>query len=125
MKGKQILAGAALTAVAALLLAGCEAENAEQAEITITPPTATVAKGGQVLFTARGWHDYTWSLSDTRIGVLSHTKGDSTVYTSVAAGAATQVLTVAGGVEVNDSSDTNAAQRVSEVVRATALIIHR
>ena len=68
-----------LVVVVCVLLAGCEAEPADKAQITITPASATLAYGESVEFTATGWRDYTWSLQDASLGTLSRTKGDSTV----------------------------------------------
>jgi hypothetical protein len=127
MKTKLIFAGMALLAGVLLALVGCEAEKASQAEITIAPSYAEVAKGGQVLFSARGWHDYTWSLSAPGIGSLSHTKGDTTVYTSLASGGATQTLTVVGGSgsSNDDASDTNSTSKTGYAPSASATIIHK
>lgn len=72
-----------ILAAVAVTLGGCETESSDQIAISISPSYTTMAKGESREFTAYGWQDYTWSLSDTSIGVLSATKGDSTVYTAI------------------------------------------
>ena len=100
-------------------MVGCETEASDQASIAITPNTAEIALGASQVFTASGWQDYSWSLSDSSVGVLSTTTGDSTTYTAVLAMTSntTQVLTVTAN-SAGDAS-TNAASLAAE-----ALIIH-
>ena len=112
-----------LLAIALLLpligMVGCETESSDQIAVTITPNSATLSKGGTQTFTAAGWQDYTWSLSDTSSGTLSTKKGSSTTYTAAVTGTV-QVLTLS----VNNSIAiaTNAVPTVS--VSAEAIIIH-
>jgi len=97
------------------VLTGCETEPSDQAEVRITPASVTMRTGQSQEFTASGWQDYTWSLSDPSLGVLSTTKGDRTVYTATSAlssdGTTTmQTLTV----KVNTSSTVNTPEGPDE-----------
>lgn len=98
-------------------MVGCETESSDQIAVTITPNAATLSKGGTQTFTAAGWQDYTWSLSDTSFGTLSTTKGPSTTYTAAVTNAV-QVLTLS----VNNS--TTVATNTVPTVSAEAIIIH-
>ncbi len=100
-------------------MVGCETEASDQASISVTPNTAEIALGASQVFTASGWQDYSWSLSDSSVGVLSTTTGDSTTYTAVLAmtSNSTQVLTVTANSAA--SGTTNAA-----TLTAQALITH-
>ncbi|MBT3193015.1 MAG: hypothetical protein HN341_10710 [Verrucomicrobia bacterium] len=64
-------------------LVGCETESSDQASVTITPNTATLAVGASQTFVATGWDGYTWALDDSSAGTLSTTTGDTTIYTAV------------------------------------------
>jgi len=116
--------GMLLLSIATLLplvgLVGCETESSDKIRITVSPNTTTLARGASQEFTASGWTDYTWSLSDPNAGVLSTKKGDRTVYTAVASPASntTQVLTVSATI---GSTSSNGA---SDLVTAEALIRH-
>ena len=107
-----------------LVLSGCETEPSEQIAISVTPNHVTLRPGQSREFTASGWQDYTWSISDREIGVLSTSKGNSTVYTAVGGGTnAVQILTVtASGTRTNATSGT--ANTISSGA-ARALITHR
>ncbi len=99
-----------LAAVAlASVLAGCDTDPVAS-DIWITPPSATIKKGESIEFTAHGGYEYLWSISDTSMGILSTTRGASTVYTSIyetsASNTAVQVLTVTSYI-AGDSSSTN------------------
>jgi hypothetical protein len=124
IKQRWILLSPGLIA-ALLLLAGCETERSEQVAVGITPNNVNIKNGESREFTASGWQDYTWSLSNERIGVLSTRKGNATVYTAVAAKTNDiQVLTVT--VNVLRGSSTNAPLGIlsGEPIRAEALITH-
>ena len=98
---------------------GCETESSDQASISISPNTAELDVGASQVFTASGWQDYSWSLSDSSVGVLSTTTGDDTTYTAVLAMTSntTQILTVTANSA--DSVTTNATTLTAE-----ALITH-
>ena len=100
-------------------MVGCETESSDQASISITPNTTEIALGASQVFTASGWQDYSWSLSDSSVGVLSTTTGDTTTYTAVLATSSNtpQVLTVTANS--GHAAATNAAPLTSQ-----ALIIH-
>jgi hypothetical protein len=98
-------------------MVGCETESSDQIAVTITPNAATLSKGGTQTFTAAGWQDYTWSLSDISLGTLSTKKGSSTTYTAAVTNAV-QVLTLS----VNNS--TTRATNVIQTVTAEAIITH-
>jgi len=121
-----------ILAAIVVVLAGCETESSDNISISISPSNVTLAKGESQTFTASGWRDYTWSLNpaDTTMGVLSTTKGDSTVYTAIK-GAAEEnetetvflVLTVNIPVDdVTEPTDTDSLNTGN--VSATALITH-
>ena len=76
-------------------IVGCETDPSDQIALTITPNHANIKVGQSQEFKAGGFQDYTWSLSNPKIGVLSVNKGDTTVYTAVIASTnETQILTV-------------------------------
>ncbi len=106
-----------------LSITGCETESSSQISIKVTPNNVTLGIGGAQEFVASGWQDYSWSLSDNSAGVLSTTKGDSTIYTAVAAlsSNSTQTLTVSVDVTTTGSS-TNAT---TQSVTARAIIKHQ
>ena len=100
---------------------GCEvssAGSASEAEIQINPNHAVVHYGESVEFTASGWSEYTWSLGTPGLGVLSHTAGDTTVYTAVVATTnGIQTLTCTATM-INGTNSTSS-------LTATALIEHQ
>ncbi len=122
---------AALCALAAAVLAfsaGCE--SAEANDVTVSPGHATVSKGGSVTLSASGWDNFRWSLSNNDIGILSATVGRQVVYTSIAAGEATQRVTataIGAGVGGSSSSSTNSTATASAAVgfSASAVITHK
>lgn len=66
---------------------GCSIDGADSADsdLTVSPSSATLAKGQSQTFTVSGGYEYTWSLSpDDGSGKLNTTKGDSVVYTCLA-----------------------------------------
>jgi hypothetical protein len=103
-------------------IVGCETESSSQADIRITPNTASLTRGASQEFVASGWQDYTWSLSDNDAGVLSNTTGDRTTYTAVASLGSnqTQVLTVTVSISTTGTG-TNSTTRT---FTAEALIRH-
>ncbi len=114
-----------------LLTVGCETEPSSQIAIAISPNHTALQKGESREFTASGWQDYTWSLSDNTIGVLSTSKGEVTVYTAVRAPATTndamlQVLrlTVDITAQGGASTGTNQTPGTTGLVSAEALISH-
>lgn len=120
-----------MTAIAAMVLvAGCETESSDQIAVSITPNSATLLKGTSREFTASGWRDYTWSLSDDTLGVLSTTKGDSTTYTAVKGPASTnetlsQILVLTVNIASEDvTPSTNETPGTVENITAQALITH-
>lgn len=112
--------GIALAAVA-FGLAGCETESSDNISISISPNNATMEKGESREFTASGWRDYTWALTDTSIGVLSTTKGNSTVYTALSGGttnaALSQILVVTVNIGTDGTSGTS-----TNIVQDTGLV---
>lgn len=120
-----------LLAAVAVALAGCETESSDQIAVSISPNNATMAKGESRTFSASGWRDYTWSLTDTTIGVLSTTKGDSTIYTAVKGPTSTnepslsQILILTVNIPSNDTgSTTNTVPGTGGTVTSQALITH-
>jgi hypothetical protein len=102
----------------AIALTGCDTESTEQASIHISPNNARVRIHQSQEFVVTGFTDYTWSLSNNEIGVLSTTKGDRTVYTAVSSASnVVQVLTVSARVSIT----TNGAPLTTT---AEALITH-
>lgn len=107
-----------LFAAVVAILNGCDTEPSNQIAIHISPNNAQVKVHESQEFFATGFTDYTWTLSDTKIGVLSTTKGGHTVYTAVtSASNIVQVLTVTARL----SLDTNGAPIT---VSSEALITH-
>lgn len=130
---KNILIGLVAAVAAMVLIAGCETESADQISITITPNNATIQKEESREFTASGWRDYTWSLTDPSIGVLSVTKGDRTTYTAIKGPTSTnetfpQILTLTINVPADNSSSTttstNTVPDPTGLVTAQAWITH-
>jgi hypothetical protein len=106
-----------------LVLAGCETEPSSQATISINPRNVSIRPGQSQEFSASGWHDYTWSLSDPSRGTLSTTTGIRTVFTATANQAATnltgaQVLTLS----VQGSTTANSSNTVGNLPSAEAII---
>jgi hypothetical protein len=101
-------------------MVGCETESSEQRAVTISPSSVSLANGQSQVFTAEGWQDYSWSLSDTSAGTLSTKKGSTTIYTAVASlsSNSAQVLTVSA-----DNTSSGVTGTVSTVT-AEALITH-
>jgi hypothetical protein len=94
------LIGALLVSACTLLLlsaTGCEVESTDQASVTIIPRFATIKKGQSITFTASGWSDYRWSLSEQGLGILDREVGSSVTYTAVQDSSNIQALTVTGG----------------------------
>lgn len=122
---KSSIVALAIAAAAVAILAGCETEPSEQIGVSITPNNVNMRVGESQSFTASGWQNYTWTLSDTSIGVLSNTKGDTTIYTAVSASTngSLQTLTVAVdlGTETT-TSGTNNTPAETFSVSGTALI---
>jgi hypothetical protein len=104
---------AALLAACLCLVTGCEVEPTSQASITVTPNFAKMKEGQSLIFTASGWTDYRWSLSDKNIGVLDSTTGSSVTYTAIADSSASQNLTVTGR---NAGTGTNVTDVTTVVV---------
>jgi hypothetical protein len=78
-----------------IALCGCETEPTDQIALQISPNNAKLRVGQSQEFTATGFTDYRWELSDNKIGVLSTTAGSSTIYTAIVkASNEVQVLTV-------------------------------
>ena len=101
----------------AAFIVGCETDSSDQVALTITPNHARIKVGESVTFKAGGFQDYTWSLSNPSIGVLSTKKGDTTVYTAVIAfSGEPQVLTVKATATRTVSS--NSTQEVTASAEA-------
>jgi hypothetical protein len=123
--------GACAALAIGVLMAGCETEPASEADIIVSPPSATVAYGGSVEFVASGWHAYTWSLEHPTWGVLSRNEGNSTVYTSIAKADslesnAVQVLHCKGVARSSViGSGTNTQETVTAAPQTDVFITHR
>ena len=108
-----------------LVFSGCETESSEQIALSITPNTVTLRAGQSQEFVASGFEDYTWSLSDADIGVLSTRKGNSTIYTALrSATNHTQTLTVTVNVPESGTGSVMSPGTTNRV-SARALITHR
>ncbi len=122
-----------------LFIVGCESADPDKYTITVTPAYSEVNKINQsVRLSAKGWSDYTWFLSNTDIGTLSSTHGESVTYvvralpisttTNSTAAAIEQTITVAARNIVtasSNSSGSNTTTTVSGVYTSTARIMHR
>ena len=111
-----------------ILAAGCETESASDNDVRISPRTAALRVNQTQEFRASGGYEYTWSLSDNSIGLLTTTKGAVTVYINRsnpgfdATGPAIQTLTVTSTPRPDGSfGGTNGA---SFVKTAEAIIEH-
>ena len=120
----------ALGALAAAVLAfapGCESSEAN--DVTVSPGHATVSKGGSVVLSARGWDNFRWTLSNGDIGILSATVGRQVVYTSIAAGEATQRVTAtaigSGANQTFSSASTNSTSSSLVGYSSSAVITHQ
>ncbi len=115
----------ALVAIA-VALGGCETESSDNISISISPNNVTMKKGQSQTFTASGWRDYTWSLEDNDIGILSATKGDSTVYTAIADAPTNSILTLVLSVTATIASTSTDSSPVGNTngstVKAEAFI---
>ncbi len=114
--------------VVAGLIVGCETEKPSQIYLTITPREATISKGQSIEFAASGWNEYAWRLSDASLGYLSQNVGERTIYTSLRAGAASQVLTVSIVAQTVTSTGTNTTTTTATtttVASADAYITHQ
>ena len=106
MKSLTILSLLAIATLSVMVFVGCETESANT-PVYINPSAATVHGGESVTFTAEGGYDYRWSLSDTGLGHLSASTGQSTVYTAIGTNGQqtlTLISTIAG---VNEGVSTN------------------
>lgn len=114
-----------ISCICVVWLLGCETENSEQSSITVSPSFSKIDQGESLVLRASGWTDYTWSLSNPSIGVLSATKGDQTTYTAVQAGDSesetTQIIRVSTPQQVSSDDD---SQESTHVLRAEARIVH-
>ncbi len=124
----KILFNVAASMLLLLLAAGCETESSDQISISISPNHTKLRRGESREFTASGWQDYTWSLSNREIGVLSNNKGESTTYTVFRSPATTnevitQILTVT--VDVASEGGGTGTNQASSLVSAQALIEHQ
>ncbi len=93
MKTFTLLSLLAVMALGVMVFVGCETESAD-APIYISPANASVREGESVTFTAEGGYDYRWTISESSLGRLSSSTGQSTVYTSISSEAGTQTLTL-------------------------------
>lgn len=107
------------------LAAGCDTAPASESP-EITPSSVIIKIGQSVQFTASGGYDYSWSLSNDGMGILSIRSGGSTIYTSTydpPAGSTSsnaQVLTVTSRI-AGSTTTTNSAAYVRT---AEAFITH-
>ena len=102
------------TALITAFLSGCEV-NPASSKVNITPDSVSMTKGQTQLFTASGGYDYTWSLGNEGMGVLSTRSGSQTKYTSLytpSSNGADQILyvvsTIPNNVGGSSSTSTNA-----------------
>ena len=117
-KAKRPLTALAAISAAAFfgILAGCETESADKAEISLSPSAATLrASNPSVSLTASGGWNYNWSLSDTGIGSLSRHTGSSVVYTAKTFGSKTvQTVTVTVGGVTNSTGLLKATATITQ-----------
>ena len=71
----------AALAVFVVSLTSCETESVN-GSISISPSTVQLEKDESATFTASGGYEYSWTLSDESLGILSSRSGASTTYTS-------------------------------------------
>lgn len=119
------LTAAAMLITAAMLQTGCETESASSADVWIDPNYTEIYRLDSVTLTAGGWDDFTWSLSNTAIGKLNRTTGQSVVYTAIDSGSTTtldQTIRATPNTPVSTNSTANlvATATVRHVARPTA-----
>ena len=124
MKHLLLIPVPALCLLLLLLGSGCETEPSEQVAVSITPNSAQLKRGQSQEFSASGWEDYTWSLSNPGIGVLSSKKGNSTVYTAVAGSNDVQILSLSVSVRSGTTTNLLTGSTGGGPVTAEALIQH-
>lgn len=128
-KPAPLLAALPLAALAVACFCGCE--SADSYEISVKPGNATVTSAApSVALTASGWRDFQWALSDTSLGYLSSSKGDSVVYTarsgSFAGGRQTITVTAVGsGTSGSSSSSSTNATASAGGYTAQAIVTHK
>ncbi len=99
-------------AAAIAILAGCESESASSASITVSPSSASVSQASpSVTLSASGGWNYTWSLSDSSIGILDRSTGSSVTYTGTAFATNGTVQTIS----VSSSAMTNSVAGAASV----------
>ena len=110
-----------------VVLLGCETEPSEQIALSITPNTVSLRAGQSQEFVASGFEDYTWEIKksgDAR-GVLSTTKGNSTVYTAVSGTNGIVDLIVSANAQATRTNQNDTDPPARGRVSAKALIQHR
>ena len=132
-----ITAGLAVCLSTFFFFTGCE--SADSYTIDVSPSYSDVSSVNQsVRLTASGWSDYTWNLSNTDIGYLTSTHGESVTYvakeiptsTSTNSTTATYTLqtitvTAKGAISTTTTSDgTNTTSTSSEVYTGKAIVRH-
>lgn len=114
-----------------LFTAGCE--SATDHSVDVTPAYSEVRVGQSVRLTATGWSDYTWSLSNTEIGYLTSTHGESVTYvvkTPLASASPTSTATaekqtvMVTARNIASSSSSGPTNTVSGIYSGEATIMH-
>jgi len=70
----------ALAFIGLIISTGCETETASENDVRISPSSIGLRPNQTAEFTASGGYEYTWSLSNDSIGVLTTRTGPRTVY---------------------------------------------
>ena len=124
-----VAAASATLALATAVFCGCE--SADSYEISVKPGNATVTSAApSVALTASGWRDFQWALSDTSLGYLSSSKGDSVVYTArsgtFVGGRQTITVTAVGsGTSGSSSGSSTNATASAGGYTAQAVVTHK
>lgn len=124
-----ITAGLAVCLSTFFFFTGCESADSYTIEVSANRSDVT-SSDREVLLTASGWSEYTWSLESENIGYLSSTHGESVIYTATEfpTNDTLQTITVKtkGVVETITSSDeSNTTSRSSAIYTGQVFVRHR
>ncbi len=123
-----VSAASAALAIATSVFCGCE--SADTYEISVKPRDATVTSAApSVALTASGWRDFQWALSDTSLGYLSASKGDSVVYTArsgtFSGGRQTITVTAVGSGGTSGTSSSSSTNAPAGGYTAQVIVTHK
>ena len=108
MKQRSMIIAAVLLLPAMLfLVSGCDEIKPAAEGPSISPSSGTINKGQSITFTASDGFEYSWSIGNRDIGILSNDKGQTTTYTSLTDPASETVQTLTLRSRIIGSQGTN------------------